>query len=136
MPSKDPEKRREASRKYIQNNREKHNASGQRWSSSERGTRRRAERYQELRQTVIIAYGGKCVCCGITEPKFLTIDHINNNGALERKSFGLKGRKMYAWLVRNNFPKDNYQLLCYNCNCTKGFYGRCPHEDSVDPAGP
>lgn len=136
MPSNDPEKRREASRKYIKNNREKHNASGKKWSTSPQGVLRRAQRYQELRNKVIKEYGGKCSCCGITEPKFLTIDHINNDGAKERKSLGLKGKKMYSFLVREGFPKGKYQLLCYNCNCTKGFYGKCPHEDSVDPAGP
>lgn len=77
---------------------------------------------------IIEAYGGKCVCCGEKAMEFLTIDHINNDGAEDRKNNGKKsGGKLYRWLIRNNFPKDNYQLLCYNCNCAKGFFGYCPH---------
>ena len=77
---------------------------------------------------IIEAYGGKCACCGETIPEFLTIDHIDNNGAEERRqNNNLTGTKFYRWLIKNNFPKDNYQLLCCNCNCAKGFFGYCPH---------
>lgn len=77
---------------------------------------------------VIEAYGGKCICCEEKTPEFLTIDHINNDGAADRKKNGKKsGTKLYRWLIRNDFPKYNYQLLCYNCNCAKGFFGYCPH---------
>lgn len=79
---------------------------------------------------VIEEYGGKCCCpgCNIDTLEFLTIDHINNDGAEERRQNGKKsGGKLYRWLIKNNFPKDNYQLLCYNCNCAKGFFGYCPH---------
>lgn len=79
---------------------------------------------------VIEGYGGKCNClgCNIDAIEFLTIDHINNDGAKDRRQNGNKsGGKLYRWLIKNNFPKDNYQLLCYNCNCAKGFFGYCPH---------
>jgi len=77
---------------------------------------------------IIEAYGSKCVCCGETLLEFLTIDHINNDGAADRKEnkHG-SGGKLYRWLIQNNFPKEGYQLLCYNCNCSKGFFGYCPH---------
>jgi hypothetical protein len=78
---------------------------------------------------IIMAYGGKCECCGENNIEFLTIDHIHNNGAQDRKNNGNKlGGKLYRWLIKNNFPKDEYQLLCYNCNCSKGFFGYCPHK--------
>jgi len=77
---------------------------------------------------VIEGYGGKCSCCGEVALEFLTIDHINNNGAEDRRQNGKKtGGKLYRWLIKNNFPKEEYQLLCYNCNCSKGFFGYCPH---------
>jgi hypothetical protein len=77
---------------------------------------------------IIEAYGGKCTCCGESALEFLTIDHINNDGAEDRKNNGKKsGGKLYRWLMKNNFPKENYQILCYNCNCSKGFFGYCPH---------
>lgn len=81
------------------------------------------------KQIVVDNYGGKCNCCGESKIEFLTIDHVNNNGAEDRKLHKDKtGSGMYRWLIKNNFPKDNYQLLCFNCNCAKGFYGVCPHQ--------
>jgi hypothetical protein len=56
-------------------------------------------------------YGGKCVGCGETHPYRLTFDHVNDDGADERR----KGVKIYPWLIRNNFPKDIIQCLCWNC---------------------
>lgn len=67
--------------------------------------------------------------CDVTEPDFLTIDHVNGGGRQHRISIGKSGGDFYAWLVRNNYPKG-FQVLCFNCNCAKGFFGKCPHEDS------
>jgi hypothetical protein len=84
------------------------------------------------KQKIIQEYGGKCVCCGENRFEFLTIDHINNDGAIERKNTNQgTGGKLYRWLIKNNYPKNNYQLLCYNCNCAKGFFGYCPHQKDL-----
>ena len=40
----------------------------------------------KARQELYEAYGGKCECCGETRIEFFTIDHINGNGAQERKA--------------------------------------------------
>jgi hypothetical protein len=51
--------------------------------------------------------------------RLLTIDHINNNGNQHRKEIKIKGGiPFYRWLIRNDFPRE-YQILCWNCNCTK-----------------
>lgn len=77
---------------------------------------------------IIEGYGGKCACCDESSIEFLTIDHINNDGAEDRRQNGNKsGGKLYRWLIKNDFPKENYQILCYNCNYAKGFFGYCPH---------
>jgi hypothetical protein len=87
---------------------------------------------------VIKAYGGKCFCCGESEPSFLCIDHINDDGASHRELIGYgrttdgrrkvgSGSIMYAWLVKNGFPED-FQLLCANCNMAKQSLGYCPHK--------
>jgi hypothetical protein len=60
----------------------------------------------------------------VTEPDFLQIDHVNNDGKQHRKVIG-QGRT-YFWLKKNNFPSD-FQVLCANCNFAKGHYGTCPH---------
>ena len=102
-----------------------------------------AERYQRLKDAVFSAYGGyRCACCGETEPLFLTIDHIENNGSEHRKEIfensdqktgdyrQMTGVRTYRWLENNNFPAG-YQILCANCNQGKFRNGGiCPHKCS------
>lgn len=66
----------------------------------------------------------ECRCCHENCYDFLTIDHVNNDGAEHRRKIN---GSLYRWLIKNNFP-EGYQVLCYNCNCAKGNYGKCPHE--------
>lgn len=89
---------------------------------------------KELRVAVFANYGGaKCACCGECEILFLTLDHIENNGATHRKSVmggstGRAGWKFYEWLKRKHYPPLPLQVLCYNCNCGKQRNGGvCPH---------
>ena len=91
---------------------------------SERSRKKRIK----LRQEVLTAYGGKspqCNCCGENDTHFLVIDHINNDGHIERKKYGTA--TFYKRLRQNGFPKDKYQILCHNCNAAKSLYGECPH---------
>lgn len=87
-----------------------------------------------LKRRVVAEYGGKCQCsgCPVTEPEFLTIHHVNGDGAQHRKQLFSNGAscgyRFYLWLQRQGFPKEDFQLHCYNCNCSKGFNGYCPHE--------
>lgn len=79
-----------------------------------------------LRQEMVKRYGGRCKCCGETIIEFLTIDHTNNDGAYDRK----KNKGMIPTrLKRFGWPKKGFQLLCYNCNCAKGAWGKCPHKN-------
>jgi len=73
----------------------------------------------------------KCACCGETEITFLTIDHINNDGAKQRRGiFGnriIGGYAFYSWIIKNDFPTD-LQVLCMNCQFGRKFNnGICPH---------
>lgn len=86
------------------------------------------DRHASLRQEVLAAYGSCCVCCGENIVEFLTIDHIDNEGASYRRN--VPASKLYRRLKRNKSPKDNFQLLCYNCNCAKGRLGQCPHANN------
>lgn len=74
-------------------------------------------------------YGMQCACCGESTLMFLTIDHINNNGAEHRRKLkSAGGSSFFSWIVRNNFP-DGFQTLCRNCNWGKhANHGICPHQ--------
>lgn len=83
-----------------------------------------------VRDEVYNAYGGYiCKCCGETERLFLSIDHINNDGAEHRRREKLQtGEQLYRWLKRNGYP-DGFQVLCMNCQWGKRNNGGvCPHQ--------
>lgn len=76
----------------------------------------------------ILAYGGKCSCCGEQERKFLQLDHIEGGGNEHRLTIGgNKGnvQATYRWLRREEFPPI-MQVLCANCHQAKA-RGGCPH---------
>jgi len=83
-----------------------------------------------VRYRVLAHYSGgepKCACCGVEGIVFLTLDHINNDGAQKRREHGSKGGvHYYRKLIREGFP-EGYQTLCWNCNAAK-VYGACPHQ--------
>ena len=87
--------------------------------------RLRREYALKYKLAALEAYGGvRCACAGCTETAevFLTIDHINNDGAAHRRR--VKG-PIFRWLKRHNYP-PGFQVLCMNCNWAKRF-GTCPH---------
>lgn len=102
---------------------------------------------QQARDAALLAYGGfKCACCGETQKMFLALDHVNNDGANDRRNNG-GSTGLYYWLKRNNYP-PGFQVLCHNCNWGKYVNGGvCPHvtdlegsttkgENPVGPSGP
>jgi hypothetical protein len=82
---------------------------------------------EKLRLEIIEVYGGRCACCGEHRHELLTMDHVGG-----RKSVGhsrnISGNTLYRWLKKHGFPKDLFRLLCFNCNCSIGIRGYCPHE--------
>lgn len=83
--------------------------------------------YRKARSSVYAVYGNICNCCGEDEEKFLSIDHVNDDGAAHRKQFTSQ-RQMYVHIIKENYS-DTFQLLCRNCNW--GRYvnnGICPHK--------
>ena len=88
-----------------------------------------------LWQEVLAAYGPVCACCGETEVGFLTMDHINGGGRAHRRQIGNTPVALHRWLRNHGFPKDNFQILCYNCNGSKARIGHCPHADEPVPLG-
>lgn len=140
---KHQERVNEHKRRYREENAEKLKIrNAERWANNENNVREKAalwranniekKRVQDaawyagVREKVFAHYGDVCACCGITEPNFLTIDHINGGGNKHRRQ--LKKNSIYTWLIKNNFPAG-FQLLCFNCNLGRAKYkGVCPHE--------
>lgn len=86
--------------------------------------------YPKVKQDVLDMFGGKCACCGETEPGFLSIDHVFNDGAEERRKGRGAGYVIGRRIINKALDKTRYQLLCYNCNMGKQFSGNgiCPHQ--------
>jgi hypothetical protein len=81
------------------------------------------------------AYGGPiCACCGELERKFLSLDHVNNDGYAHRKELKKSGAEIYHWMVREHrrtgeWP-SGFQVLCMNCQHGKmRNNGICPHQE-------
>lgn len=102
-------------------------ADPERW---ERWKNRARERHFQLKRDTISAYGGKCVCCGETEVKFLTIDHSNGDGGEHRRKLGVgPGVQFYRKLKKQQFPKGlGLEVQCFNCHMAKDKWGVCPHK--------
>lgn len=138
MPNKDPKKRKDYNRAYYKKNREHILAQTKitkaKWRRKHRDNLKSCwvQYMEKLRLETFTHYGGnplKCACkgCNVTELAFLSLDHINNDGAEERRKLKSKGGyHFYAWLRKHNYP-EGYQVLCYNCNIAKEQKGQCPH---------
>lgn len=88
----------------------------------------RNDRYHRQKLIALGMYGGKCVCCGEQDIDFLTIDHIKNDGAKERKMMNNQSGKIYGYLIRHKLQPKKYQILCWNCNLAKEKHKICPHQ--------
>lgn len=82
--------------------------------------RRTRERNRRLKLEVINAYGGKCAWkgCDVTDPDMLTLDHVKDDGATERKRGLTSSDSIYKSVINQDFPAK-YQILCANHNLKK-----------------
>jgi hypothetical protein len=111
---------------YVRNREVRLRTERLRWPTR---SKERRKQHEERKQRIMQAYGdGVCACCKEGILRFLTLDHINNDGIKHRE---MVGSKFYKWLEDNNYPSNlGLRVLCYNCNCgrSKSDGYRCPHE--------
>ncbi len=126
--------RREYQHEYRKRNKQRLNEYTKAWQK--RNPEKHKVHYmrttQTLKRKIFDAYGNKCACCGENTYEFLAVDHIHGGGNQHRKKItgrGGGGGAFYRWLRNNGFPKDDFRLLCHNCNLARAFYGKCPHEN-------
>ncbi len=89
-----------------------------------------AENARFVRKKMIKAFGGRCQCCGENREHFLDLDHIDDNGADERRALRRAGKgTLDIWKrATEEGVGGDYQLLCSNCNQGKRRNnGACPH---------
>ena len=79
------------------------------------------QRRRKFKQQILERYGRSCAWCGFTDIRALQLDHINDNGAEDRKNLvggNYGGAEFYRKLIKAGLP-DGYQILCANCNQIK-----------------
>lgn len=112
------EERRRRGREYARVHREKHR------HDVNRDKRTHAVK---VRQAALAFLGNKCNSqdcrwinpdgsIGCTDPDVLQIDHVNDDGAIERKQSG-GNDKIYRNVLADT--EGRYQILCANCNWKK-----------------
>lgn len=104
--------RRKWNRDWIDKNRERYNASKYIYR-------------ENLKKEAVAIYSidNDCAICGCTDIDVLCLDHIDDDGAEDRKRRGISGRNSagtstYAALKRDGWP-GGFQVLCANCNLKK-----------------
>lgn len=57
-----------------------------------------------------------CAVCGEFDMDMLTIDHVKDDGADHRRILGSSDMagNLYRTIIKENYPKDKYQILCAN----------------------
>lgn len=113
----------------------------QKWRENNRDYIRKTfrERNANMKFSVLAIYSNfdveelvqpRCACCEENRIEFLTLDHIGGKGLKVGKGNNKAFKtvlQLELWLIKNNFP-EGYRCLCYNCNCSLGHFGYCPHE--------
>lgn len=92
--------------------------------------RRTANAYTaRLRNSAHAILGDRCACCGIARRVFLSIDHVNNDGASHRRETKNQ-QQFYRSIVGDPDARSKYQILCHNCNMAKAIEENhtCPEE--------
>ena len=91
------------------------------------------QKYANMRDSALARLGTCCACCGETHKTMLEIDHIHNDGAIERKaaSGNARGHRSFIYTnIRGMLdPNERYQILCSSCNKSKARNkGVCEHK--------
>lgn len=118
------EERREYGRVWLLKNRENKNALKREYNKThkEEGKLYQRAYINGIRESIYKILKPECAICGNEDKRFLTIDHIKNNGCEDRKEKG-GHNGVIRYLKKTNFPEDyikeNYQILCWNHNSAK-----------------
>lgn len=83
----------------------------------------------KIREDIVALFGGKCQKCGYNKDiRALQIDHINGVPSETKSRWHRGGVGLYRAILRNEYPKELFQLLCANCNVIKKFENKEYHK--------
>jgi hypothetical protein len=114
------QKRKASQKQYYREHKAEYNARSLKYiaANPERVRQQAFDRGARTKHAVLSHYGlnGQPQCCWpdctITDSDMLSLDHIANDGALDRAR-GVGGIKLYRELVAMNYP-EGFQTLCHN----------------------
>jgi hypothetical protein len=75
---------------------------------------------QSIKLKLITLYGSCCCKCGYNDPRALQLDHVNGT-KVKQGNYRRGGNGLYFLVLNGKVPKDDYQLLCANCNWIKRY---------------
>ena len=67
-----------------------------------------------------------CECCAEDVIEFLSFDHISGGGRKDMTD--ARGRAAFYRAILRGDRDGEIRILCYNCNCSHGHNGYCPHQ--------
>lgn len=115
---------KERQARYRKNSREKWLATQKNYRVRHREARRKDGRERERRRRekaradVLKILGSKCVGCGFDDPRALHVDHVHDDGKVERVLFKKDFVKLRRHIAKNH-KSGRWQILCANCNTIK-----------------
>ena len=86
-------------------------------------------KYRSMRERALERLGISCNCCGESLRTMLHIDHIHNDGNIERAGKRGCSSSVARRVLRSINPHARYQILCASCNHSKARNdGVCEHK--------
>lgn len=89
------------------------------------------ESRENVKDRIFKKLGSECDICGESHREFLTVDHINCDGNLDRRfsSIGWKRR------VLKSDDLSSYRVLCHSCNISTYILNPVNNQKQKDPVG-
>jgi len=112
------QKNRERYKKWYEENKEKARADKAanmrkyRLENPEKYKKQSRASQQKLRDKIFETFGHCCAICGFSDKRALSLDHVFNNGAEERRLLSIRVIYRRSLLPEN---QHQYRMLCMNC---------------------
>lgn len=114
------QKRKKSQQEYYQAHKEDYRLRSLKYiaENPELVRKQSADRDAQVKLEVLSYYGkeGRLQCCwpdcGVIDPDMLSLDHVNNDGQIDRKQ-GKGGIKLYR-VLRTEGYRPGFQTLCHN----------------------